>query len=48
MCRPEWADTVIATKRSERGDGALNVQDRTHLRCTTIDTDQYNAAAAGC
>jgi hypothetical protein len=48
MCRPERADTAIATKRSERADPALNVQDRTHLRRTTIDTDQYNAAAAGC
>jgi ribosomal protein S12 methylthiotransferase accessory factor len=28
MCQLELADAVIATKRSERGDAALNAQDR--------------------
>jgi ribosomal protein S12 methylthiotransferase accessory factor len=32
MCQPELADAVIATKRRERGDAALNAQDHTHLR----------------
>ena len=40
MCQIELADAVIATKRSERGDAALNAQDRTHLRRATIDVDQ--------
>ena len=34
-----WPDSVVATKRSERGDGALNTQDRTHLRRAMINAD---------
>ena len=40
MCQLELADSVVATKRSERGDGALNTQDRTHLRRAMINADQ--------
>jgi ribosomal protein S12 methylthiotransferase accessory factor len=40
MCQLELADAVVATKRSERGDGALNAQDRTHLRRAMINADQ--------
>lgn len=40
LCQLELADAVIATKRSERGDAALNAQDRTHLRRAMIDADQ--------
>ena len=40
MCQLELADAVVATKRSERGDDALNAQDRTHLRRATINADQ--------
>jgi ribosomal protein S12 methylthiotransferase accessory factor len=40
MCQLELADAIIATKRSERGDDALNAQDRTHLRRATINADQ--------
>ena len=40
MCQLELADSVVATKRSERGDGALNAQDRTHLRRAMINADQ--------
>ena len=40
MCQLELADAVIATKRSERGDTALNAQDRTHLRRAMIDADR--------
>jgi ribosomal protein S12 methylthiotransferase accessory factor len=40
MCQIELADSVVATKRSERGDAALNAQDRTHLRRATINADQ--------
>jgi ribosomal protein S12 methylthiotransferase accessory factor len=40
MCQIELADAVIATKRSERGDAALNAQDRTHLRRAMINADQ--------
>ena len=40
MCQLELADAVIATKRSERGDAALNAQDRTHLRRAMINADQ--------
>lgn len=40
MCQLELADAVIATKRSERGDAALNAQDRTHLRRAMINADR--------
>ncbi|MEP6837781.1 MAG: YcaO-like family protein [Bradyrhizobium sp.] len=40
MCQLELADAIIAAKRRERGDEALNAQDRTHLRRTTINADQ--------
>ncbi len=40
MCQIELADSVVATKRRERGDAALNAQDRTHLRRATINADQ--------
>lgn len=40
LCQLELADAVIATKRSERGDAALNAQDRTHLRRAMINADQ--------
>jgi ribosomal protein S12 methylthiotransferase accessory factor len=33
-------DAVVATKRSERGDDALNAQDRIHLRRAAIVADQ--------
>jgi ribosomal protein S12 methylthiotransferase accessory factor len=40
MCQLELADTIVAAKRSERGDDALNAQDRIHLRRAAIDTDR--------
>ena len=40
MCQLELADAVVATKRSERGDRALNAQDRIHLRRAMINADQ--------
>lgn len=40
MCQIELADAVVAAKRSERGDAALNAQDRIHLRRATINADQ--------
>ena len=40
MCQLELADAVVATKRSERGDDALNAQDRTHLQRAAINADQ--------
>ncbi len=40
MCQLELADAVVAAKRNERGDDALNAQDRIHLRRAAIDTDQ--------
>jgi ribosomal protein S12 methylthiotransferase accessory factor len=40
MCQLELADSVVAAKRSERGDDALNAQDRTHLRRAMINADQ--------
>jgi ribosomal protein S12 methylthiotransferase accessory factor len=40
MCQLELADAVIATKRSERGDDALNAQDRNHLQRAAINADQ--------
>jgi len=40
MCQLELADAVVATKRRERGDDALNAQDRIHLRRAMINADQ--------
>jgi ribosomal protein S12 methylthiotransferase accessory factor len=40
MCQLELADAIVATKRSERGDGALNAQDRIHLQRAAIDADR--------
>ena len=40
MCQIELADSVVATKRSERGEAALNAQDRIHLRRAMINADQ--------
>ena len=40
MCQLELADAVVAAKRNERGDDALNAQDRIHLRRAAIDADQ--------
>jgi ribosomal protein S12 methylthiotransferase accessory factor len=40
MCQLELADAVVATKRSERGDEALNAQDRIHLQRAAIDANQ--------
>jgi ribosomal protein S12 methylthiotransferase accessory factor len=40
MCQLELADAIIAAKRRERGDEALNAQDRTHLRRAMINADQ--------
>jgi ribosomal protein S12 methylthiotransferase accessory factor len=40
MCQLELANAVISTKRRERGDAALNAQDRTHLRRTMINADR--------
>lgn len=40
MCQLELADAVVAAKRNERGDDALNAQDRTHLRRAMINADQ--------
>jgi ribosomal protein S12 methylthiotransferase accessory factor len=41
MCQIELADAVVATKRSERGDAALNATDRVHLRrAAMINADQ--------
>ena len=40
MCQIELADAVVATKRREAGDGALNAQDRIHLRRAAINADQ--------
>jgi ribosomal protein S12 methylthiotransferase accessory factor len=40
MCQLELADIVVAAKRRERGDDALNVQDRIHLLRAAIDADQ--------
>ncbi|MCA6119086.1 YcaO-like family protein [Bradyrhizobium sp. WSM 1738] len=40
MCQGELADAIVAAKRGERGDDALNVQDRTHLRRAAINADQ--------
>jgi ribosomal protein S12 methylthiotransferase accessory factor len=40
MCQGELADIIVAAKRSERGDDALNVQDRTHLQRAAINADR--------
>jgi ribosomal protein S12 methylthiotransferase accessory factor len=40
MCQVELADAIVATKRNERGDGALNAQDRIHLQRASIDADR--------
>lgn len=40
MCQLELADAVVATKRRERGDGALNAQDRAHLQRAAINADR--------
>lgn len=40
MCQLELADAVVATKRSARGDGALNAQDRIHLQRAAIHVDR--------
>jgi ribosomal protein S12 methylthiotransferase accessory factor len=40
MCQLELADAVVAAKRDERGEDALNVQDRIHLRRAAIDADR--------
>ena len=40
MCQLELADIVVAAKRRERGDDALNAQDRIHLRRAAIDADR--------
>lgn len=40
MCQLELADAVVAAKRDERGDDALNAQDRIHLQRAAINADQ--------
>ncbi len=40
MCQLELADAVVAAKRMERGDDALNTQDRIHLQRAAIDADR--------
>ncbi|MEH2503944.1 ribosomal protein S12 methylthiotransferase accessory factor [Bradyrhizobium sp. AZCC 1578] len=40
MCQLELADIVVATKRRERGDDALNAQDRIHLQRAAINADE--------
>lgn len=40
MCQLELADAVVAAKRSERGDDALNATDRIHLQRAAIDADR--------
>jgi ribosomal protein S12 methylthiotransferase accessory factor len=40
MCQLELADAVVAAKRVERGDDALNAQDRVHLQRAAINADQ--------
>lgn len=40
MCQLELADAVVAAKRVERGDDALNAQDRIHLQRAAINADQ--------
>ncbi len=40
MCQFELADAIVIAKRNERGDDALNAQDRTHLQRAAINADQ--------
>jgi ribosomal protein S12 methylthiotransferase accessory factor len=40
MCQLELADAVVAAKRTERDDDALNAQDRIHLQRAAINADQ--------
>ena len=40
MCQLELADAIVAAKRGERGDDALNAQDRIHLQRAAINADQ--------
>lgn len=40
MCQLELADAIVSAKRGERGDDALNVQDRIHLQRAAINADQ--------
>lgn len=40
MCQGELADVIVAAKRSERGDDALNAQDRIHLQRAAINAGQ--------
>jgi ribosomal protein S12 methylthiotransferase accessory factor len=40
MCQFERADAVVIAKQSERGDDALNAQDRTHLQRAAINADR--------
>ena len=40
MCQLELGDALVATKRRERGDDALNAQDRIHLQRAAIDADR--------
>ena len=40
MCQLELADVVVATKRNEGGDDALNAQDRIHLQRAAIHVDR--------
>lgn len=40
MCQLELADAVVAAKRSERGDDALNATDRIHLERAAINADR--------
>ncbi|MET0676876.1 MAG: YcaO-like family protein [Bradyrhizobium sp.] len=40
MCQLELADAVVAAKRNERGDDALNAQDRIHLQRAGIHVDR--------
>lgn len=40
MCQFELADAVVIAKQSERGDDALNAQDRIHLQRAAINADQ--------
>jgi ribosomal protein S12 methylthiotransferase accessory factor len=40
MCQGELADVIVAAKRSERGEAALNAQDRIHLQRSAINADQ--------
>lgn len=40
MCQLELADAVVAAKRRERGDDALNATDRIHLQRAAINADR--------